>query len=640
MFLATTLSTNSETIGDLEYEINEEKFIGRGNLKMPQMVENLVPLSKKIGLVLEPIVALKRTIKLKPKEEKIVDLIISVGEEESAVKENLEKYKSIENVKTEIEISKARVEAESRYLRIKGKEIAIYQKILSYIIFDNSPKSITLSKNLQTSYRQSQLWKYGISGDLPIILVKIKDANDSYVIKEILKAHEFFRTKNVQTEVVILDEEKHSYENYVKEEIENDVLNSQMAYLRNIKGGIFTLSKGEIDEKDIKLLELISVIKIDTSKGGIENTVKEIEEEYLEKYKQIGEEDKPEVIEETDGDINILENTDKLKYYNEYGGFSEDGKEYLIKVNKKNRLPTVWSHIMANKTFGTIVTENMGGYTWYKNSRLNRVSSWENNPSYDIPSEIIYLKDDETKKAWSLGLNPMPDEKNYNIIYGFGYCKYIHRSDGIEQELEIFVPKEETCKINILTLKNTTPNRKKLKLYYYIKPVIGEDEIKSNQYITVNLDKNSNIVWAKNLYQTEELENLIYISTSEKIKSYTGDKNFFLGNEGLSNPQGLRKERLNNETGLGKKSCMVFEIEIQLESYAKKEITLILGADEKIINCKNTAYKYSKIQNARQELEICKNAWKELLRKTTGIYPIRINKYIIKWLDTISNFSK
>ena len=136
----------------------------------------------KIGLVVEPIVALKRTIKLKPKEEKIVDLIISVGEEESAVKENLEKYKSIENVKTEIEISKARVEAESRYLRIKGKEIAIYQKILSYIIFDNSPKSITLSKNLQTSYKQSQLWKYGISGDLPIILVKIKDLNDSDVI--------------------------------------------------------------------------------------------------------------------------------------------------------------------------------------------------------------------------------------------------------------------------------------------------------------------------------------------------------------------------------------------------------------------------------------------------------------------------
>ena len=138
---------------------------------------------------------------------------------------------------------------------------------------------------------------------------------------------------------------------------------------------------------------------------------------------------------------------------------------------------------MANEKFGTIVTENMGGYSWYKNSRLNRITSWSNNPSYDIPSEIIYIKDDETKKTWSLGLNPMPDNSNYNIIYGFGYCKYIHKSIGVEQELEIFVPKEDGCKIGILNLKNTTPNRKKLKIYYYIKPVIGEDEIKTNSNI-------------------------------------------------------------------------------------------------------------------------------------------------------------
>ena len=88
----------------------------------------------------------------------------------------------------------------------------------------------------------------------------------------------------------------------------------------------------------------------------------------------------------------IEKDIEKIKYYNEYGGFSEDGKEYLIKITKENRLPTVWSHIMANEKFGCVTTENMGGYSWFLNSRLNRVSSWENNPSYDIPSEIIYLK--------------------------------------------------------------------------------------------------------------------------------------------------------------------------------------------------------------------------------------------------------
>ena len=129
------------------------------------------------------------------------------------------------------------------------------------------------------------------------------------------------------------------------------------------------------------------------------------------------EKEMPVFEEESMQNIDILSNKEKLKYYNEYGAFSPDGKEYLISQNKNNRLPTVWSNILSNEKFGTVVTENMGGYSWFKNSRLNRVSAWNNNPCLDIPSEIIYLKDIDSKKTWSLGLNPKPDEKNYNIIY-------------------------------------------------------------------------------------------------------------------------------------------------------------------------------------------------------------------------------
>ena len=630
LYARATLSTESETIGDLEYEINEEKFIGRGNFNLPYMVKNSIPLSKKMGLVTEPIIALKRIVKVKPQEETIIDFILSVGEDKEKVKKNLEKYQSNQNVKAEFELSKARVEAESRYLRMKGKEIAIYQKMLSYIIFDNSVRSNNVKKSNQNVYRQNELWKYGISGDLPIILVKIKDASDSYVIKEVLKAYEFFRMKNIDTEIVIIDEEKHSYENYVKEEIEGTILSEQMSYLKNIKGGIFTLSKGEVDKNDIKLLNFVASIIIDSSKGGIENNIKELEEEYFEKYKSIGEEvTKIQTLIEEKEDIDILKNIEKLKYYNEYGGFSDDGKEYLIRVNKNDRLPTVWSHMLANEKFGCVLTENMGGYSWFKNSRLNRISAWCNNPSYDIPSEIIYLKDKENQKSWSLGLNPMPDEKNYNILYGFGYAKYIHLSDGIEQELTLFVPKEDSCKVGILNLKNRDPNRKKLKLYYYIKPVIGEDEVKSNGFITTSLDKNNNIVLAKNLYESE-LENIqIYTSCSEKISSYTGDKNFFLGKGGISNPQALKMVCLNNEDSLGKKPCIAYEIEIELESFASKEISIILGAEKNTIDCKNIAYKYSKLVNCRQELEKVKNYWKELLGRLQIYTPLESTNIVL-----------
>ena len=641
MYLATTLSTSGETVGDLEYEIEEEKLMGRGNIEIPKMIKNSIPFSKKIGLVTEPVVALKRTIKIKPEESVTMDFIISVGEEKETVLENLAKYESKQNVETQIELSKARVEAESRYLGIKGKEIETYQKILSYIIFDNPIKSILMERKCRQDYKQSDLWKYGISGDLPIILVKIRNVNDSYIVKDILKAYEFFRTKNIQIELVILDEEKHSYENYAREEIENDILNSHLAYLKNIRGGIFTLSKGEIDKKDINLLEFVSSIIIDSNKGGIQNSIKEIEEEYIENHKKIGEEPTiPILVEEVNDDIDILKEKDKLKYYNEYGGFSEDGKEYLIKVDKENRLPTVWSHIMANEKFGTVVTESMGGYTWYKNSRLNRITSWLNNPSYDIPSEIIYIKDIDNKKVWSLGLNVMPDNRNYNVIYGFGYSKYLHKSNGIEQELEIFVPKEDSLKVGILRLKNTTPNLKKLKIYYYIKPVIGEDEIKTSNYINLDFDKNSNILLAKNLYNAEIDTTRVYISSSEKINSFTGNKKFFIGNSTLSNPEGVRKVCLDNENSIGKCSCMAFEFEVEIESFSDKEISLLLGAEQNSMDCKNMAYKYSKISNCKQELEKVKEYWRELLRKTSSIYTARIYKYYIKWLGCISDNRK
>lgn len=573
LYMCANLSTTSEIIGDLEYEIDKEKFIGRGNLGTPQMVKHSIPLSKKIGLVTEPIVALKRTIKIKPNQKATINLLISVNEDKEKAIENIEKYKVEENIQKAFELSKAKTQAQSRYLRIKGTQIKDYQKILSYIIFNNPAKKANLDKLPKRKYDQSELWKYGISGDIPIILLKIKDVNDSYVIKEVLKAYEYIKTKNFEVELVIIDEEKHSYENYVREEIDGVILNSQLSYLKNTRGGIFELSKNEINKEDLELLEFVAKIIIDGSKGGLKNALKDIEEEYLDKYKEIGNEVENVIIGQEDTDnIDILSNSEKLKYYNEYGAFSEDGKEYLIKINKENRLPTVWSHIMANDKFGTLVTESMGGYTWYKNSRLNRITSWENHPSYDIPSEVIYLKDLETKKAWSLGLNPMPDDKNYNIIYGFGYTKYIHKSDGIEQELEMFVPKEDGLKVQILKLKNMNLSRKRIKIVYYMKPVLGEDEVKTEEYIDLKFDKNNNVICAQNLYNTDFKNDIIYVSNSEQIKSYTGDKKFFLGKGNLSNPDGIRKTQLNNENSLGKNPCIAYEIEVELESLSEKEI--------------------------------------------------------------------
>ena len=200
------------------------------------------------------------------------------------------------------------------------------------------------------------------------------------------------------------------------------------------------------------------------------------------------------------------------------------------------------------------------------------------------------------------------------------------------------MPKNDSLKVGILKLKNTTPNKKKLKLIYYAKIVIGEDIIKSDNYINLDFDKNANTIYLNNLYNSEIDTATAYVSCSENIQSYTGDKTFFFGNGGLSNPDGIKKLSLNNENSLGKSSCIAYEVEVEIESFSEKEISLILGVEENKIDIKNMSYKYSKIQNCKQELYCIKNYWKDFLRKITSVYTSRIYKYNFKWLDCISNY--
>lgn len=615
-YLAVNLYTENETIGELEYEIDKERFHGRGNLGIPQMIESSKPFSRTIGLVTEPIVAFKRTIRIPPKERVTLNLIISVGHEKQKVLTQLEDYKNKENITKTFELSKARAVEEARYLEMKGTDLELYQEILSLLI-QNPTKKLYINKYTHCTYAQQDLWKFGISGDYPILLVKIRDVNDIYVVEELIKAYEFLKIKNVKMELVILNREKYSYEQYVTEAIENAILNRHLAYMKNTRCGIFIINSNDLSKEDKNLLEYRANLIVDAHLGNLKSQIELAEEEYKNSIKNIGEMQPKQIIVEEEkirgNHLDKKDVIDNLKYYNEYGAFANDGKEYIIKVNKDNNLPTVWSHVLANPNFGTVVTEGMGGYTWNQNSRLNRITAWSNNPTFDIPSEIIYIKDNETGKAWSLGSRPMPDENDYYITYGFGYAKYEHTSLGMLQEAEVFVPTEDNVKITLLNLKNTTPKKKKLTLFYYMKPVLGEDEINSNGNIMVQ--KDNNIVYAKNLYTSEFKEEKAYIGCSEEIKSYTGSKDFFIGDKTIQNPKAINKVSLDNNNGLSNDSCMAIEIEIELEAYERKEISFILGEENTLLDAKTLAYQYSNISNCKQELNKTKKYWYDIVNK-------------------------
>ena len=259
IYMAVTFMVeNNRAIGELEYEIDKEKFFGRGNLFIPSMVENSKPFSNKINLVTDPIIALKRTIDINPEEEINVNYVLAVGETKEEVIKRVKQYEANEMVQNAYEVSRAKVDAQSRYLRLNAKNIQTYQKMLSYLICFNKIKK--KKADIKNIYPQCKLWEYGISGDLPILLFKIKNLNDEYVLDEILKAYEYFKIKNIHIDLVIVNEEPNSYENYLKQIINNQILSKGLAYMLNITGGIFVLDSEKID---LELLEFWASLKLE-----------------------------------------------------------------------------------------------------------------------------------------------------------------------------------------------------------------------------------------------------------------------------------------------------------------------------------------------------------------------------------------
>ena len=612
IFLAVGFFAEKGNIEKLEYEIDKEKLYGRLNNNIPKKIEESERFSNNLGLVVDPILSFRRTIKIGKQEKIELNLVLSISEDKGDAIEKLNNYKSFENVKRIFEISKIRNEENARYLQVTGSEMQLYQKILSYLLNLNPLKELYINKFSYGEFKQENLWRFGISGDFPIILVKIAEVNQVYVIRSILKAFTFFQNKNITIDLVILNEEKNVYERYAKEAVFKEIANFNLSYLINNR--IFILNSNEIENKDV--LNFKANLIIDANKGSLENILLELEEEYLQK--QIKKENKKIFKEETEFEKYTTEQLD-LRYSNEYGGFSKDGKEYIICVDKN--VPSVWSNILSNENFGTIVTQNLGGFTWYKNSRLNRISKWSNDTLMDTPAEEIYIQDESENKVWKLG------KGNLLVTYGFGYSKYEQNKLEIKQKLEVFVSMNKNIKFNLLGLKNNTNHTKKINLIYKINTVLDEDEIKSEGNINLEYNKEKDFIYCKNLYSSS-VNSVAYVYSSEKILSYTGESQSI---------NVFKNEELNYQNSLGSKPCMAIKIQVDLGAFEEKEISFILGACE---NEQEILTEYKQIQNCKKEYQETRNYWLNLLGKLSVKTPVEeLNIILNGWAmyQTISS---
>ena len=610
VYLATAfISKNSNNCG-FDFDIDKYSFWGRNNFNIPDAIKCSKQLKNKIELTTNPIVAFKKSVILDSNGEEELALIIGVSHDKNRAIDNVKKYSTFDSITRAEKLSKAQIEAKIQYMGTTGKEVNLYERMLSCLLSKNA----NIVQNKNCNLYTDELWKFGVSGDNPIILVEIKNISEIDIVKKLVRALEFYRLQNFDVDLVIFNNEPESYENYLNDAINEVVWNYSGT---NNSGKIFILKN--LSNNDKELLRNRANIVVNGKYGKIEFLLDEMEHEniknFLYKNKEI-------IDNNLNNDNNFAEpensfegysNIKSLQFYNGYGGFSSDGKEYIININKNKKLPVAWSNILANEKFGTLVTESMGGYSWYKNSRLNRITAWNNDPISDIPSEQIYIYDTENKKYWTASLGTIEDDNEYYIKFGLGYAKYMHYCNAVEQSVDIFVPKNDPTKINLITLKNLLPQKRKLKITFYLKLALDEDELKSCNYLNLEFDKSKNCVFAKNLINNQFVYET-FISSSEKICSFTGCKKCFFGTGGILKPDWIttNDSEFENECNDG---IVAINIDVEIEAMEHKKISLFYGCEDNKETCEQIVTKYQSVGNCDMSYDETKKYWNNITGK-------------------------
>lgn len=610
-FVMQTAVVEGEQVGNVQFETSRANFIGRcRNLINPAAMDSDSTLKNSIGAVLDPIISLRIRVKIKKGETCKIAYSTAMCKSREEALELASKFRSMHSIKTTFELSWNQIQEEMRYLSIKPLQANMYQQMGSEILFLNKTykKREEYIKNIKSG--QSSLWAYGISGDLPIILLLIRKDEDFDLIRQLINAHEYLSIKGLKVDLVILNLHKELYLQLLQDKIRELISSSSLRDKVNKNGGVFLYSQDEMKTDTVNLLIAISKIVIDGDKETLLCPIKE-KEKFREKENIINFVPQQYLPEKFNFE------KEKLKFFNEIGGFSEDGSKYIIILKNGDNTPAPWINVISNGNFGFNVSENGMSCTWYKNSSENKITSWTDDPVIDGESEELYVQDQIDGNAWSISPKPIRDNGEYIIEHGFGYSTFKHVANSIVSEMTVFCPVGESVKICSIKLKNISDIQRKLRVVYYAKLVLGVVHEKTAQYLSTYINKENKYIYANNTYSEHFASTHAYLSIiGGENESFTGDRCEFIGRGGnIERPIALEKGKFENTSGAGLDPCLAEAATITLEQGEEKNIIILLGASESNASIQKVIDYYSDLQKTEIELNKVKDYWNELLER-------------------------
>ena len=565
-----------ETLGTLQFETDRARFLGRGRgIRTPIAMAPGQSLSNTVGTVLDPIFSLRCRVRVPPRSNVRIAFWTLIARSHHEVLNLVDKHHDPAAFDRATTLAWIQAQVQLHHLGIGAGDAHLFQRLANRILYSDPtlrPSSEVLKRGGGAA---SGLWPHGISGDLPIVLLRIDETSDLEIARQLLLAHEYWRMKQLSVDLVVLNERASSYIQDLQVSLEVLVRGTQSrskAVGEGTRGAVFVLRADLIPAEVRNLLQVAARVVLVARRGTLAEQVRRVAEPRppAPTLRRLPMALPSRAVLPSPG----------LEFFNGLGGFAENGREYRTSLHGGSWTPTPWINVICNPTFGFQVSVEGSGSTWSLNSQQNHLTPWSNDPVSDAPGEVIYLCDEESRVLWGPTALPIrEDGSSYMVRHGQGYSRFEHTSHGISLVLLQYVPVDDPIKISRLMIINRSGRPRRLSVTAYVEWVLGASRSTSAPFIVTEIDPKTGAMLARNPWNIPSGRRVAFADLGGRQQSWTGDRTEFLGRNGtLDQPAALvRRAPLSNRVGAGLDPCGALQISLTLPVDGSDEIVFLLG---------------------------------------------------------------
>jgi cyclic beta-1,2-glucan synthetase len=612
IWAAHLAAIDGETVGKTEVETDRARFLGRGrSLRAPLAVIDGRPLSNTVGTVLDPVFALRRRVRIAPGAIVRVAFWTMVAPTREAVLDLADKHRDITAFDRAATLAWTQAQVQLHYLGVTAGAASLFQRLAGHLLYSAPTMRSSSETILRGAGGQPGLWGQGISGDLPIVLLRIADTENLGIAHQLLQAHEYWRMKQLAVDLVILNERASSYVQDLQIALETLVRTSRSRPQIGIdgpSGRVFILRADLISVETRLLLASVARVVLVGQRGSLSD--------QLDRVPQVKAPARPAskaIL--ADRELSVAPALPELEFFNGLGGFADNGREYVTILGPGQSTPAPWINVVANPAFGFQVGTEGSGYTWSVGSRENQLTPWSNDPVTDRAGEAFYLCDEETGDLWSPTAYPIRDEMaTYVARHGRGYTRFECAARGIATDLLQYVPIADPIKISRLRLRNTSTRIRRLSVTAYAEWVLGSSRTSSAAFVTTQIDSDTGAMFARNAWNPSFGSRVAFADFGGYQTDWTGDRREFIGRNGtLASPAALvGGHPLLKNVGAGFDPCGALRTTVELPPNGTIELVFFLGQAASAEDARNLIahYRATDLDAVRSEVD---RYWEDVL---------------------------